>query len=105
MPVSKKSRSRINKSTQRRFPWPGLAIAIAAVLVIGAGLVVWSSSNRRPEAPPQVAGSPKLAVDQTIVDEGYVQFNVPVRSTFRLSNVGDQPLEIVEAPVELVEGC
>jgi len=82
-----------------------LAIAIAAVLVIGAGLLVWSSSNRRPEALPQGAGAPKLAVDQTIVDEGYVQFNVPVRTTFRLSNVGDQPLTIMAAPVELVEGC
>jgi hypothetical protein len=40
------------------------------------------------------------------VDEGYVRFNVPVRTTFRLSNVGDQPLQILGQPqVELVEGC
>jgi hypothetical protein len=54
---------------------------------------------------PEVEGAPKLAVDQTVVDEGYVKFNVPVRTTFRLSNVGDQPLKIEAAPVELVEGC
>ena len=51
-------------------------------------------------------GAPKLAVDQTVVDEGYMQYNVPVRTTYRLINVGDQPLKIVGQPmVELVEGC
>jgi hypothetical protein len=40
------------------------------------------------------------------VDEGYRKFNTSVRTTFRLSNVGDQPLQILGQPqVQLVEGC
>lgn len=102
--MSKKSRSRSNQPSQRRLPWLWLGVTGALLLVVG-GLVMWSSSSRRPEVAPQEVGTAKLAVDQTIVDEGYVQYDVPVRTTFRLSNVGDQPLEIVEAPVKLVEGC
>jgi hypothetical protein len=76
------------------------------LLLIVGGVVVWISSNQETAVTPQVVGSPKLAVDQTVVDEGYLQYNVPVRTTYRLSNVGDQPLKIVGQPmVELVEGC
>jgi hypothetical protein len=51
-------------------------------------------------------GAPRLGVDQTVIDEGYVKFNVPVRTVFELSNVGDQPLTILGEPtVQLVEGC
>jgi len=33
-------------------------------------------------------------------------FGVPVQTTFRLSHVGDQPLQILGVPeVELVAGC
>jgi len=103
--MSNKSRSRRNQPSQRQFPWPWLAVAIGALLLIGGGLVVWNSFGHRPEVPPQMTGAPKLVVDQTLVDEGYVQFNVPVRTSYRLTNVGDQPLEIIATPVELVEGC
>jgi len=103
--MSNKSRSRRNQPSQRQFPWPWLVVAIGALLLIGGGLVVWNSFGRRPEVPPQMTGAPKLAVDQTLVDEGYVQFNVPVRTSYRLTNVGDQSLKIIATPVELVEGC
>jgi hypothetical protein len=103
--MSNKSRFRRNQPSPRRFPWPWLAVAIVVLLLIGGSLVVWNSFSRRPEVPPQVTGAPKLMVDPTSVDEGYVQFDVPVRTTYRLSNVGDQPLTIMAAPVELVEGC
>jgi hypothetical protein len=103
--MSRKSRSRRNQPPQRQFPWLWLAVAIGALLLIGGGLAAWNSFGRRPEVQPQVTGAPKLAVDQTLVDEGYVKFNVPVRTSYRLSNVGDQPLKIIATPVELVEGC
>ena len=104
--MSKKTSHKRNQGTSRSFPLLALVIAGALVLFIGGGLVVWSSSRARPDVEPQAAGSPKLTVDQAVVDEGYVRFNVPVRTTFRLSNVGDQPLQILGQPqVELVEGC
>jgi hypothetical protein len=102
--VSNKSRHRKNQPAGRRFPWPWLA-ALGALVLIAGGLV-WVVSRPQSTADPQANGSPKLVVDQTSVDEGYVQFNVPVRSTFRLSNAGDGPLQILGEPrVELVEGC
>ena len=102
--MSKKSRSRKNRRSSRQSRWPWLAGIGVLVLIVG-GVVVWTTSRPGTAVTPQVVGAPKLAVDQTVVDEGYVKYNVPVRTTFRLSNVGDQPLKIQASPVELVEGC
>ena len=104
--MRKKSVHKRNQANPRSFPLLALVIAGALVLFIGGGLLVRNSSQARPAVEPQVTGSPRLAVDRTEVDEGYVRFNVPVRTTFRLSNVGDQPLRFLGQPqVELVEGC
>jgi hypothetical protein len=100
--MGKKSRHR-NRPAPRRFAWHWLVAGGVLLLIVG-GLILWTSSNR-PKVAPEVVGAPRLSVDQTLVDEGYVKFNVPVRTTYRLSNVGDQPLEIMAALVELVEGC
>jgi hypothetical protein len=78
-----------------------LAVAILVILLVAQP---WSGDD--PQVTLQVAGSPRLMVEQTVIDEGYIRYNVPVRTTFRLSNVGDQPLQILDAPqVRLVEGC
>jgi hypothetical protein len=102
--MSSKSRRKRSQQTRHQVPWLWMLIA-GLVLVVAGGAVVAMSSKPSAETLPQGAGEPKLTVDQTLVDEGYVKFNVPVRSTFHLSNVGDQPLKILDAPVELVEGC
>jgi hypothetical protein len=77
------------------------------LLVIVGGLLAWQPwSSEAPGVTPEVVGAPRLEVDQTVIDEGYVKFNVPVRTVFELSNVGDQPLTILREPtVQLVEGC
>ena len=103
--MSGKSRPRKNQPSSRRSLWPWLA-GIGVVALIVGGVLVWTSSGPGTAVTPQVEGAPKLVVDQTVVDEGYLQYNAPVRTTYRLSNVGDQPLKIVGQPmVELVEGC
>jgi hypothetical protein len=87
----------------RRLPW--LWIAAGAAVVLIAGGVILLSAPTSP-APSSVAGAPRLAIDRTAVDEGYVKFGTPVHETFRLSNVGNQPLQILGNPrVELVQGC
>jgi hypothetical protein len=77
------------------------------VLLIVAALLVFEPwSGAEPQEALQGAGEPRLAVDRAIIDEGYIKYDVPIRTTFRLSNVGDQPLEILNQPqVRLVEGC
>ena len=103
--MSRKSRPSKNQPSSRQSLWPWLAGIGVLALIVG-GVVVWTSSSPGAAVTPQVVGAPKLVVDQTVVDEGYLQYNVPVHTTFRLSNVGDQPLKIVGQPmVELVEGC
>lgn len=108
--MSKKSRrkqkQKRRQSTTRQFPWILLAVGGLAVLVVGVLAVAQPWSGDEPQVTPLVVGSPRLTVDQTTIDEGYIKYDVPIRTTFRLSNVGDQPLKILDTPqVLLVEGC
>jgi hypothetical protein len=104
--MNKKSKRNHRPSPRQRFPWWWLAVGAVLVLILGGLGVVWTSSSRNPAVTPAVNGSARLAVDRTLVDEGYIKLNTTIRSEFRLSNVGDQPLRILEEPrVEIVEGC
>lgn len=105
--MSKKIRSKRKQSPpSRQFPWLWLAAGAALLLVAGGLAVIWVSSSAEPGVTPEIAGEPKLVVDQTIVDEGYLKYNTPVQSAFRLSNAGDQPLKILGEPqVVLAAGC
>jgi len=93
---------------QRRVPWTWLAVGgvLAALAAAGVLLLLTSSSDGEAAADIQVGGAPRLAVDRTTIDEGHIQFDVPVRTTFRLGNAGDAPLKISGQPqVQLVQGC
>jgi hypothetical protein len=101
--MSKKNGRKDVSSAPRRLPWLWIAAGAAAVLIVGG--VVIASAPASP-ASPAVAGAPRLSVDPTTVDEGYVKYGTPVHETFRLSNLGDRPLQILGQPeVELVQGC
>ncbi len=86
-----------------------LYLAGGALLVIIMSVVLWSNLGRGASgtsSPAQVSGQPKLAVDREQIDFGKVPLDVPVKATFKLSNVGDQPLQIVSQPVvEVKQGC
>lgn len=81
----------------------------AAVLLIVLGLMLL----RRPGVPADTsdipilaANMPRLAVDQKTLDFGKLPLDIPVKATFKLSNVGDQPLQILGQPVITVkQGC
>jgi hypothetical protein len=103
----RKGKQKKRQTPASRFPRLWLAVGGVLLLIAGALLVLrpWSGDDK-PQSTPQVAGTPRLMVDQTTVDHGYIKYDVPVRTTFRLSNVGDQQLEIVGAPqVQLIQGC
>lgn len=94
---------------QRQLPWIWLAVAGAVLLVVGGLGLIWTSASSGVvtlDITPEVVGVPHLVIDQEVIDEGYVKLNNTIRTTFRLRNVGDQPLHILGEPVvELVEGC
>jgi len=86
-----------------------LYLAGGALLVIIIGVVLWALAGRGSSGtsvPAQVSGKPSLAVDREQIDFGKVPLDIPVKATFKLSNVGDQPLQIVGQPlVEVKQGC
>jgi hypothetical protein len=96
----------VPSSSRRLLPF---LAAGAAVLLIVLGLLLL----RRPGAPagasdiPILATNmPRLAVDQKTMDFGKVPLDIPVKATFKLTNVGDQPLQILNKPiVEVRQGC
>ena len=99
-------RQQQRRSAQRQMPWLWLALGGAIVAILGVIFLTQRGSAAEPQVTPEVVGGPRLRVDQTEIDEGYIKHDVPVRTTFHLSNVGDQPLKIIDTPqVRLVEGC
>ncbi len=101
--MNKKTGYKGVSSAPRRLPWLWIAAGAAVALIAGGAVML---SARPAPSAPSVAGVPRLAVDRTTVDEGYVKFGTSVHETFRLSNDGNQPLQILGTPqVELVQGC
>lgn len=77
-----------------------------ALLLIVVGVFVLLRGTATPSKAVEAAGKPKLAVDRETIDFGKVPLDKTVRAEFELSNVGDQPLELVGIPqVEVREGC
>lgn len=102
----RRRKSKRRQPPPRQFPWIWLAVGGAVALIAGALMVLrpWSGGDEPGDV--QAGGTPRLMVDQTLIDEGYVRYDVPIRTTFRLSNVGDGPLKILSNPqVSLVQGC
>lgn len=81
-------------------------IAVAAVLLLGGSKEEAHTEKKATPNFTPVAGMPRLAVDQDMLDYGDVKFNTLVNASFRLYNIGDQPLRVTRQPqVEVVEGC
>ena len=82
-----------------------IALAGGILLVIFAGVSFLGRSNSS-RAPIEVAGQPRLKVDRSSIDLGDVSLGTTVEASFVLTNVGDQPLSLTQAPyIEVIEGC
>ena len=84
-------------------------LAGGALLVIIIGIVLLSNLGRGSSGTAsgaQVSGQPKLQVDREKIDFGRVPLDKAITATFKVSNVGDQPLQILGEPViEAKQGC
>jgi len=77
-----------------------IAIAVAVLLVLGAGgWWFW------PGATPSAGGTPKLALDRTEIDLGYLRFEAPASAAFTIRNAGDGLLTLEPGRVRAVAGC
>ncbi|HEY5270373.1 MAG TPA: hypothetical protein VII97_08550 [Anaerolineales bacterium] len=104
----KKFESKRNVARKRRraqLTW--LLLALGGVILVGAAfLLLRGNQNQTSQAAIVVHGAPSLSVDKEKVDLGDVHLGNPVKVTFQVTNVGDQPLRFTDQPyVELVEGC
>lgn len=100
MSKKKKKRNATQPKSQQSWLLWG-AIAAAVLFVVGGISLLLISGGTEPEN-----GTPRLVVDQTVIDEGYQKLNTTIRTSFTLRNEGDATLRIQGEPqVKLVEGC
>jgi len=97
--------TRLARGRRSRFNallWPALGLGSLLVLLAAVSLL----GGGRGGAAIEVTGQPRLKVDNDAIDFGDVRLGRTVEATFVLTNVGDQPLRLTQAPyIEVVEGC
>jgi hypothetical protein len=90
--------------THARPRWliPAVLVGLGALIVGGILFVVASSQP----FTPQVTGRPSGVVSQNEFTYGDIKLGKTVETVFKVKNVGDENLHILNDPyVEVVEGC
>lgn len=99
------SRHKTKKIVKKQaFRWQ-LVAALAGVLLI-TGALLLAGKGDAAEFAAKVKGQPAIEVDQKEVDYGDVKLGSMIKTSIRVTNVGDQPLRFSSRPyVELIDGC
>lgn len=88
---------------KKGIPWPLVLAVFGILLVLGAFIALRKPA---PGVAIEVQGAPGLRADRQEINLGDISLGTTVEATFRLSNVGDQPLRFSEPPyIEVREGC
>lgn len=92
------------KQVKKSFPLWLIVSGLALVAVIAVVLLGKSGDKN---VNIEVLGAPKLKVEQALYDYGDVKLGgTPIRTVVKVTNVGDQTLQFMEAPyIEILEGC
>ncbi len=89
------------KSPRPRWIVPAILIGLA-VVVAGALFLL----TRGEPYTPEVTGRPSGVVSQDYFDYGDIKGGTWIETSFKIKNVGDQPLNVLNEPyVELIDGC
>jgi hypothetical protein len=82
-----------------------LLVILGGVILIIVTLMIALQPPVNPTTP-QVTGTARLKADQQKIDLGDVKLGTTVKTSFQLTNIGDQTLRLTKAPyVEIKEGC
>jgi hypothetical protein len=87
---------------------PRLLTSGAVVLALAVGIAAWLLLPQPGHLSDAATsrGGPRLLVDKELIDLGPVRFDRIVKASFRLRNVGSQPLRLALDPqVEAIQGC
>jgi len=77
-----------------------IMLSVGALLFLAAAAFIFFQNN------DLSGGTPRLAVDQEMIDWGTLKNNTPKVITITVTNTGDGTLRFREKPyVEVVEGC
>jgi hypothetical protein len=104
MTKARRSRKVDNRPTQKSLVRLAVVLVVLAALVGGAALLF---TPEQTPFVPEVIGAPRVAVAQEVVDFGDVPVNKPVQAVFKVRNIGDQTLHVLdkEPLLTVVEGC
>ncbi len=81
-------------------------LAVLGLVVIGAAVLITLANGPAPGFDPEVSGSPVIKVEQPSYDLGDQTLNTVAEVTYEITNVGDEPLRILDVPeVQVLEGC
>lgn len=100
----KKTMPKYGQNPVKKSRVPFLLVLGGIVILIGALFFAF----RKPAAPviPAVTGKPSLKVDKQKIDLGDMKLGGFAFASFQLTNVGDQVLQISQAPtIQVIEGC
>ncbi len=85
---------------KRNFPWP--IVVFGGVLLIAAAFFFANQNGSSNDGK----STPKIAVDQSKIDYGYVKFGNNEQFSLKVTNTGDGVLRFKEKPyIEVLEGC
>jgi hypothetical protein len=105
MAKSKIYSSKRGKAQPRHGLSPLLIILAGAVILIVTLILALQTSPSNPTTP-EVTGTARLKSDKQKIDLGDVKLGTLVKTSFQLTNIGDQVLRFTKAPyVEIKEGC
>ena len=97
---------RREQQAARRKRVVALAIAAAGLLLVGLAALLVTRRGSPAGYSAEFSGGPRLELEQDVYDYGYVKLDTVITTDVKISNVGDEPLQIAEVPVvEVREGC
>jgi len=107
--MSQKSRRFIRRTSHTRNPKLFIlfgGIGLAGLILLLVFTFLQGRQGPQPLAAIEVHGAPSLKVNEEQINLGDVKLGLPVKVSFQITNVGDQPLRFSELPyIEVVQGC